>query len=84
MCQERRSPSRTVRWPVISIPLSGGPGGVISLDYFGPLRTTSNGNKYMLLVMGPFNRHAVSSLHLLLIFSALGTANILVNDHFPK
>lgn len=38
-----------VRWPVINTPLPDGPGEAISLDYFGPLPTTSDGNKHIWL-----------------------------------
>ena len=83
-CQARKAPRKSVRWPVISIPLPNGPGEAISLDYFGPLPTTSNGCKHILLITDRFSRRASMYAVTASEFTAAGTADILVNDHIPK
>ena len=73
-----------VRWPVINIPLLDGPGEAISLAYFGPLPTTSDGNKHILLITDRFSRRASMYAVCAAQFTAVGTADILVNDYIPK
>ena len=84
MCQARKSPRTCVRWPVVTIPLPDGPGEAISLDYFGPLPTTSDGNKHILLITDRFSRRASMYAVCAAKFTARGTADILVNDYIPK
>lgn len=84
LCQARKSPRMCVRWPVITIPLPDGPGEAISLDYFGPLPTTSDGNKHILLITDRFSRRASMYAVCAAKFTAVGTADILVNDYIPK
>ena len=84
MCQARKSPRMCVHWPVINIPLPDGPGEAISLDYFGPLPTTSDGNKYILLITDRFSRRASMYAVCAAQFTAVGTADIVVNDYIPK
>ena len=83
-CQARKSPRKAVRWPVIGMPLPDGPGEAISLDHFGPLPVTKNGNKYILLVTDRFSRRAAMYGITAAQFTAVGTADILVNDFIPK
>lgn len=71
-----------VRWSVINIPLHDGPGGAMSLkDYFGPLPTTSDGNKRILLIMDRFSRRASMYAVCAANFTVLGTVDILGNDY---
>ena len=81
MCQARKYPRRMDRWPVINISQPDGPGEAMSLDYFGPLPTTSSGNKYILLITDRFSRRSAMYSVSASEFSALGTANSLVNDY---
>ena len=39
------------------MPLPSGPGQIVSVDYFGPLPITRNGNKHILLYTNRFSRH---------------------------
>ena len=39
------------------MPLPSGPGQIVSVDYFGPLPITRNGNKHILLYTDRFSRH---------------------------
>ena len=39
------------------MPLPSGPGQIVSVDYFGPLPITQNGNKHILLYTDRFSRH---------------------------
>ena len=73
-----------MRWPVISIPLPNSPGEAISLKYFDPLPTASNGCKHMLLITDRFSRRASMYAVPASEFTAAGTADILVNDYIPK
>ena len=68
---------------MINIPLPSGPGEAISLDYFGPLPTTSDGRKHILLITDRFSRRAAMYAVTATEFSAAGTADILVNDCIP-
>lgn len=69
---------------MISVPLPDGPGEAISLDSFGPLTTTTNGNKYKLLTTDPCNRRAAIYSVSISQFTAPETAKIFVNDNIPK
>ena len=57
-CQTWKIPRLTVRWPIISMPLTEGPAIAISVDYFGSLPVTPRGNTYILLITDRFNRRA--------------------------
>ena len=78
-CQARKTPSLTVRWPIILMPLPGGPGVAVSVDCFGPLPVTPRGNTYILLFTDRFGRRADMFTVTAAEFIAEGTANILVN-----
>ena len=39
------------------MPLPSCPGQIVSVEYFGPLSITQNGNKHILLYTGRFSRH---------------------------
>ena len=82
-CQARKTSRRTVRWPIISIPLPSGPGVSISVDYFGPLPRTPRGYSYILLFTDRFSRRADLYAVTDAEFTAEGTANILVNKYIP-
>lgn len=74
-----------VRSPVINIPLPDIPGEAMSLDYFGPLPTTSDRNEHILLITDCFiSRRASMYAVCIAQFTALGTADILVNDCIPN
>ena len=82
-CQTRKTPRLTVPWPIISIPLPEGPGIAISVDYFGPLPVTPEGNTYILLFTDRFSRRTDMFPVTAAEFAAEGTANILVNQYIP-
>ena len=83
MCQARKTPRLTVRWPIISMPLPDGPGVAISVDYFGPLPVTLRGNTYILLITDRFSRRADVFHVTAAEVTAEGTANVLVNKYIP-
>ena len=56
-CQARKTSRQAIRWPTTLMPLPSGPGQVVSVDYFGPLPFTRNGNKHILLYTDRFSRH---------------------------
>ena len=82
-CQARKTPRLTVRWPIISMPLTEGPAIAISVDYFGSLPVTPRGNTYILLITDRFNRRADMFAVTAAEFTDEGTANILVNQYIP-
>lgn len=57
-CQASKSSRRAHRWPLISLPLPSRPGEMVAFDILGPLPTTKKGNKYILLLVDLFSRHA--------------------------
>ena len=57
-CQAWITSRRTLRWPVISIPLVEGPGIAVSVDYVGHLPVTPRGNTHILLVTDRFSHRA--------------------------
>ena len=80
MCQARKNPPLTVRWPIISMPLPEGPGVAVSADYVGPLPVTPPGNtsccSSIASVAGPTCSPVTAAE-----FTAEGTANILVHQY---
>ena len=82
-CQARKTSRQTVRWPILPIPLPNSPGISVSVDYFGPLPTTTRGNSYILLFTDRFSRRADMFAVTAAEFAAEGTANILVNRYIP-
>ena len=74
------NPRLTVRWPIISISLPEGPGIAVSVDYFGPLPVTPQGNTYILLFTDRFSRRADMFPVTATEFTTEGTSNILVNQ----
>ena len=52
-CQARKTSRPTVRWPIISILLPGGPGIAVCVDRFGRLLVAPRGNTSILLFTGP-------------------------------
>ena len=81
MCQARKTSRQTVRWPTLTIALPSGPGVAISIDYFGPLPTTSRGNSYIVFLIDRFSRRANMYAVTDAEFTAEGTADILVNKY---
>ena len=65
------------------MPLPGGPGVAVSVDYFGPLPFTPRGNTYILLFTDHFSRRADMFPVTAAAFTVEGTANILVNQYIP-
>ena len=57
-CQARKTPRRTVRWPIITMPVPEDPGIIVSVDYFGPLPFTRRGITYIPLFTDHFSRRA--------------------------
>ena len=57
-CQARKSTRRTVRWPLISLPLPSRPEQMVPFDLLGPLTVTAKGNEYVFQVVDLFSRHA--------------------------
>ena len=82
-CQARKISRQTIRWPTLSIPLPNSPGIFVSVDYFGPLPITTQGNSYILLFTDRFSRRADMFAVTAAKFTAEGTANILVNRFIP-
>ena len=82
-CQARKTSRRTVRWSVLPIPLPNSSGVSVSVDYFGPLPITAQGNSYILLFTDRFSRRADMFAVTTAEFTAEGTANILVNRFIP-
>ena len=82
-CQARKTSHQTVRWPVLPIPLPNSPGVAVSVDYFGPLPTTTRGNSYILLFTDCFSRRADMFAVTTAELTAEGTENILVNRSIP-
>ena len=78
-CQARKTSRQTVRWPTFPIPLPNSPGVAVSVDYFGPLWITGQGNSYILLFADRYSRRADMFAVTTAEFTAEGTANILVN-----
>ena len=66
------------------MPLPGGPGVAISVDYFGPLPVTPRGNTYILLITNRFSCRADMFPVTAAEFIAEATANILVNKYIPS
>ena len=59
----------------------GSPGIAISVGYFGPLPVTPGGNTYILLITDRFSRRADMFSVTTAVFTAEGTANILVYQY---
>lgn len=58
VCQASKTARRKPKWPLISLPLPSRSGEKVAFDTLGPLPTTKRGNKYVLLVVDVFSRHA--------------------------
>ena len=58
-----------------------GPGIAISFDYYGLLPITPGGNTYILLITDRFSRRADMFSVTTAVFTAEGTANILVYQY---
>ena len=82
-CQARKTSRHTVRWPVIKMPLPNGPGEVVSVDFFGPLPITAQGNQHILLFTDRFSRRAVMHPTTAAEFTAAGVAHVLVDKYIP-
>ena len=62
--------------------LPSGPGQIVSVDYFGPLPITQNGNKHILLYTDRFSRHIAASAVTQDERTAEGTARIFLEQHY--
>ena len=82
-CQARKTSRQTIRWPTTLMPLPSGPGHIVSVDYFGPLPITRNGNKHILLYTNRFNRHIAAYAVTQNERTAEGTAQIFVEQYIP-
>ena len=82
-CQARKTSSKTVRWPLLPIPLPNSPGVAVSVDYFGPLPITTRRNSYILLFTDRFSRRADMFAVTTAKFTAEGTASSLCGDARP-
>ena len=82
-CQARKTYRQTIRWPTLSIPLPKGPGVSVSVDYFGLLPITAQGNSYILLFTDRFSRRADMFAVTAADFTTEGSTNILVNRFIP-
>ena len=65
------------------MPLPSGPGQIVSVDYFGPLPITQNGNKHILLCTDRFSRHIAAYAATQDERTAEGTARIFVEQYIP-
>ena len=80
--QARKNSRQAVRWPVLSLPLPGGPGVVIAVDFFRPLPVTPRGNAYSFCSQtASFSRRADMYTVSPANFTARGTADGLVNQY---
>ena len=80
-CQERKISRQTIRWSTTLMPLPSGPGQIVSVDYFGPLPMTQNGNKHILLYTDRFSRHIAAYAVTQDERAAEGTAQIFVEKY---
>ena len=65
------------------MPLPSGPGQIVSVDYFGPLPITQNGNKHILLYTDRFSRHIAAYAVTQDERTVEGTARIFVEQYIP-
>ena len=65
------------------MPLPCGPGQIVSVDYFGPLPITRNGNKHILLYTDRFSRYIAAYAVTQDKRTAEGTARIFVEQYIP-
>ena len=82
-CQTRKTSRQTVCWIVLPIPLPNSSDVAVSVDYFGPLPITAQGNSYIFFFTDRFSRRADMFAVTTAEFTAEGTANILVNRFIP-
>ena len=82
-CQARKTSRQTIRWPTTLMPLPSGSGQIVSVDYFGPLPITRNGNKHILLYTDRFSRHTAAYAVTQDERTAEGTARIFVEQNIP-
>lgn len=73
-----------MRRPVVRMPLFNGLGEAIRIESFGPLPVTRSGYIYILHVTKFWSRRAAIYSNIAARFTAVGTADILVNDVIPK
>ena len=66
------------------MPLPSGPGQIVSVDYFGPLPITQNGNKHILMYTDRFSRHIAAYAVTQDERTAEGTARIFVEQYNPQ
>ena len=83
-CQARKTSRQAIRWPTTLMPLPSGPGQIVSVDYFGPLPITRNGNKHILLYTDRFSRHIAAYAVTQDERTAEGTARIFVEQYNPQ
>ena len=79
-CQARKTSRQTIRWPTTLRLLPSGPGQIVSVEYFGPLPITRNGNKHILLYTDRFSRHIAAYAVTQDERTAEGTARIFVGQ----
>ena len=84
VCQAAKTLRRAPRWPLISLPLPSLPGEMVSFDILGPLPKTKNGNKYILLIVDLFSRHAEPYALTAKEKTAKGCASIFANDYVTR
>ena len=82
-CQARKTSCQTIRWPTTLMPLPSGPGQIVSVDYFGSLPITRNGNKHILLYTDMFSRHIAAYAVTQEERTAEGTARVFVEQYIP-
>ena len=82
-CQARKTSRQTIRWPTTLMPLPSSPGQIVSVDYFGPLPITRNGNKHILLYTDRFSRHIAAYAVAQDERTAEGTVRIFVEQYIP-
>ena len=83
-CQARKTSRQAIRWPTTLMPLPSGPGQIVSVDYFGPLPITRNGNKHILLYTDRFSGHIAAYAETQDERTAEGTARIFVEQYNPQ
>lgn len=84
MCLSRKPPRKMIHRPVMRMTPLDGPVEMTSLDFLGPLPTTSSVNEHIAFVTDPCSRRASTYPVSAPAFPALGASSILMNVLIAK
>lgn len=79
--QALKTPSQTIRWPVLTMPVPNAPSLVIRVDFFGPLPLTARGYSQIFPFTDRCSRRADMLAFTAAGFAAKGIANMFVNRY---